>query len=147
MPVVADVRVLRNLVSNAIRYGTSDEPIRTDIISSATEVRFEVSNKGPTIEHSALEQIFDPFKRCVASGLGKPNNVGLWLGLFIVREVARGHEGEVGVHSAEGVIIFDVLLPCRNENSASAGAPQDAAEGAATTSTEASNERSLATKG
>ena len=104
-------RVLRNLVSNAIKYGAPDAPVRTVIVGDATDVRFGVTNSGPTIERSALEQIFDPFTRCFAAGLGNVNDASLGLGLFIVREVARAHGGEVAVHSAEGVTVFDVLLP------------------------------------
>lgn len=108
-------RVLRNLVSNAIKYGAPDAPVRTVVVGNATDVRFEVSNSGPTIEQAALEQIFDPFTRCFAAGLGDVNDASLGLGLFIVREVARAHGGEVAVHSAEGVTVFDVLLPRGND--------------------------------
>ena len=103
--------VIRNLVSNAIKYGAPDAPVRTVIVGDATDVRFGVTNSGPTIERSALEQIFDPFTRCFAAGLGNVNHASPGLGLFIVREVARAHGGEVAVHSAEGVTVFDVLLP------------------------------------
>lgn len=104
-------RVLRNLVSNAIKYGAPDAPVRTVMIGNETDVRFEVTNNGPTIEQAALGQIFDPFKRCFAEGLGNANDTGLGLGLFIVREVARAHGGEVDVRSTEGVTVFDILLP------------------------------------
>lgn len=126
-------RVLRNLVSNAIKYGTPDAPVRTVIFGNATEVRFEVTNRGPNIEQSAVDQIFDPFTRCFAAGLGRADDASLGLGLFIVREVARAHGGEVAVHSAEGLTVFDVLLPRGNGSPTAFGAPQQTPErGAAT---------------
>lgn len=121
-------RVLRNLVSNAIKYGTPDTPVRTVIVGNATNVRFEVTNSGPTIEQSALDQIFDPFNRGSAAGLGHAMDPSLGLGLFIARMVARAHGGEVDVRSAEGVTVFDVLLPRSNGSPASCGTPKQAAE-------------------
>ncbi len=107
-------RGLGNLVSNAIKYGTPGAPIRTVVVGEAADVRVEVTNSGPTIEKSDLDQIFDPLKR----GTAEQNHAeaGLGLGLFIVREVARAHGGEVEVRSAEGVTVFHVRLPRRNEN-------------------------------
>lgn len=110
-------RVLRNLISNAIKYGTPDSPIRTVVVGEAAGVRFEVTNSGPTIEQSALGEIFDPLKRGSAAEPFHADG-GLGLGLFIVREVARAHGGEVAVRSAEGVTVFDVRLPRRNESPA-----------------------------
>ncbi len=122
-------RVLRNLVSNAIKYGTPDAPVRTVIAGNASDFRFEVTNSGPTIEQADLDQIFDPFKRCFAEGLGNVNDASLGLGLYIVREVARAHGGDVNVRSAEGVTVFDVLLPRNNERTASCGGvPNQAAD-------------------
>lgn len=112
-------RVIRNLVANAIKYGAPDSLIRTVIRGGATDLRFEVINSGPTIEQSDLDQIFDPFKRCFTAGQDNASDTSLGLGLFIVREVARAHGGEVNVRSAEGVTVFEVLLPRSNEHSTS----------------------------
>ncbi len=109
-------RVLRNLVSNAIKYGARDRPISIVIIGNATDVQFKVTNSGRTIDQSTLDQIFDPFKRGYATGLSNATDGSLGLGLFIVREIARAHGGEVEVSSAEGVTVFDVRLPRHNEN-------------------------------
>jgi signal transduction histidine kinase len=120
-------RVLRNLVSNAIKYGAPDAPVRTVIIATTNDVRIAVTNNGPTIERSILDQIFDPFKRGCAAGVGQSTDGGLGIGLFIVREIARAHGGEVEVRSSDGVTEFDVLLPRSNEKSPeSSGAPTQA---------------------
>jgi len=121
-------RVLRNLVANAIRYGTANTPICTVVIGNASDVRLEVTNNGPTIEQSALDQIFDPFKRGSEAAQDHNMDFALGLGLFIVREIAHAHGGEVDVRSAEGVTVFDVMLPRRNDSPASEGTAKQAAE-------------------
>ena len=106
-------QLLRNLVSNAIKYGKPDAPVRVVLTGEEAAVRIEVVNRGPTIEGSALDQIFDPLKRGPAQRHGTDD--GLGLGLYIVREVARAHGGEVDVRSDKEETVFAVRLPRRNE--------------------------------
>jgi signal transduction histidine kinase len=107
-------QLLRNLVSNAIRYGSPDTPVRVALRGGEADVRLEVTNQGPTIEPSDLSQIFDPLKRGSARGDSYDARSGLGLGLFIVREIARAHGGEVQVHSGGGETTFAVRLPRRD---------------------------------
>jgi signal transduction histidine kinase len=69
--------------------------------------------QGPTLELSTLDQIFDPLKR--GTSQRQVTDEGLGLGLYIVREVARAHRGEVDVRSDKGETVFAVRLPRRNE--------------------------------
>jgi signal transduction histidine kinase len=108
-------QLLRNLVSNAIKYGEPDAPVRVVLTGDEADVRIEVVNRGPTIERSALDQIFDPLKRGAAQR--HDTDDGLGLGLYIVREVARAHGGEVDVRSDKRETVFAVRLPRRNEAS------------------------------
>jgi signal transduction histidine kinase len=105
-------QLLRNLVSNAITYGAPDAPVRVVLTGEEADVRFEVTNSGPAIERSALDQIFDPLKRGHAQT--DSYNTGLGLGLYIVREIARAHGGEVDVSSDKAGTVFAVRLPRRN---------------------------------
>jgi signal transduction histidine kinase len=61
-----------------------------------------------------LSQIFDPLKRGSARGGSHDARSGLGLGLFIVREIARAHGGEVEVRSGGGETTFAVRLPRRD---------------------------------
>ena len=47
-------QLLRNLVSNAIKYGVPDTPVRVVLTGEKADVLFEVRNSGPTIEGSAF---------------------------------------------------------------------------------------------
>jgi len=109
-------QLLRNLVSNGIIHGAPDTSVRVVLTGEEDDVCFEVTNSGPTIERSALDQIFDPLMRGCSEGGSPKNESGLGLGLFIVREVARAHGGEVGLRSDRGETVFAVRLPRRNPN-------------------------------
>ena len=109
-------QLLRNLVSNAIKYGKSDAPVRVVLTREEADVRIEVVNRGPAIEGSALDQIFDPLTRGPPQRHDTDDGVGL--GLYIVHEVARAHGGEVHVRSDKEETVFAVRLP-RHEQASS----------------------------
>jgi hypothetical protein len=126
MSVVGDTRgrwdplrlrqLLRNLVCNAIKYGVSDAPIRVLLTGTKADVRLEVINRGPAIDASVLDEIFHPLKRGLAQEDANGSDGGLGLGLYIVREVALAHGGEVIVRSESGETVFAVRLPLRAED-------------------------------
>jgi signal transduction histidine kinase len=108
-------QLLRNLVSNAIKYGIPDAPVRVVLTGENAEVRFEVTNVGPTIDGAVLDQIFNPLQRGPTQEDPHSTDGGLGLGLYIVREVALAHGGEVAVRSERGETVFAVRLPRRDE--------------------------------
>ena len=108
-------QLLRNLVSNAIQHGAADAPVRVVLTGEEASVRIEVVNRGPALDQSALDQIFDPLKR--GTSQRHATDEGLGLGLYIVREVARAHGGEVDVCFDKGETVFAVRLPRRNQGS------------------------------
>ncbi|KAA1007787.1 HAMP domain-containing histidine kinase [Paraburkholderia panacisoli] len=103
-------QLLGNLVLNAIRYGARDTPVRVSVTGDEAEVRLEVKNNGPAIERSALGRIFDPLQR---GWNDQDKNAGssLGLGLYIAREIAKAHGGEINVRSDETETVFAVRLP------------------------------------
>jgi len=107
-------QLLRNLVVNAIVHGAADAPVHVVLTGDEGGITIEVKNSGLTIEKAILDQIFDPLKRGVGQGNGDDSAVGLGLGLYIVREVALAHGGEVTVRSDKGETVFAVRLPRRD---------------------------------
>jgi signal transduction histidine kinase len=107
-------QLLRNLVVNAINYGSANTPIHVLLTGDEAHVTIEVKNRGPAIEKEILKQIFDPLKRGLGQGERDDSGAGLGLGLYIVREVARAHGGDVTVRSDNGETVFAVRLPRRN---------------------------------
>lgn len=81
-------RALINLVQNAIAHGGRKGTITVDVERSGAIAVFD---EGPGIQPEHREQIFEPFHRLQAQ------NRGVGLGLNIVREIVRRHNGRVVV--------------------------------------------------
>jgi signal transduction histidine kinase len=106
-------QLLGNLVTNAIKYGASDAPVRVVMTCEETDVSFEVRNRGPAIEGSSLDRIFDPLQRGLNQMKTYDTDGNLGLGLYIAREIAKAHGGEIAARSDETETVFAVRLPRR----------------------------------
>lgn len=101
-------QAISNLAVNALRYGSPGSTVRVSASGLDDEVVFAVANEGGPITESELASLFDPLRR----GPERPPEGGsLGLGLFICKEVARAHGGEIKVTSAAGTTTFTVRLP------------------------------------
>ena len=87
---------MTNLITNACRYGVG-KPIYLRVRSVGDAAILEVKDEGIGIALSDQERIFNRFERAGPRGDG-----GFGIGLFIVREIARLHGGQVGVRSELG---------------------------------------------
>src|SRR5690606_18926275 len=103
-------QLVRNLVANAIRYGSPETAIRVELRGGPDELHIEVTNSGSTIGPTTVAEIFDPLKRAAARSDDGDPRAGLGLGLFIVREIATAHGGTVEVRSGDGETTFAVSL-------------------------------------
>ena len=106
-------QLLGNLVLNAIKYGAPDAPVRVVITGEERNVRFEVRNQGPAIDRMTLHRIFDPLQRGLNHKDTYDADGSLGLGLYIAREIARAHGGEIEAWSDEAETVFAVRLPRR----------------------------------
>lgn len=104
-------RLLGNLVVNAIKYGIQDAPVRVVVAGDESSVHIEVRNTGAAVDQRALEQFFEPLKRGSQSKNRRNPDAGLGLGLFIAREIAVAHGGEIAARSENSEIVFAVHLP------------------------------------
>lgn len=95
-------------------HGAADAPIHVVLTGEAAHVTIEVKNSGPAIEKENLDHIFDPLRRGLGQDHRDDKGAGLGLGLYIVREIAQAHGGEVNVRSDHGETVFAVRLPRRN---------------------------------
>jgi two-component system OmpR family sensor kinase len=102
------VRLLRNLLENAIRFSPPGGTVRVDVTCDALMARLSIADHGPGVEAEEREQIFLPFYR----GRNGASSEGTGLGLGIAREIARSYGGDIVVDpsTSEGAR-FIVSLP------------------------------------
>ena len=101
---------LHNLVTNAVKYGERAAPIDVALTGDARSVRIAVSSMGQPLSSDALHALFDPLRRGSLPA-NKGEHASLGLGLFLVREIAIAHGGDVAAHVGEGVTTFVIHLP------------------------------------
>jgi signal transduction histidine kinase len=109
-------RILRNLVSNAIRY-TDDGGVLVACRTRAGKLLLQVWDSGRGIPDAALPRIFDEFFQVQgAAPLAAHHKKGLGLGLAIVKRLADLIEAPLSVRSREGRgTVFTLELPVGRE--------------------------------
>lgn len=109
-------QLLSNLLCNSSRYGDPTKPISLRIRAEGDIVSLVVENYGKQIPPGAIGTLFDPLVRLPKEKEERPHGT-IGLGLYICREIARAHGGEIGVESnAEGLTAFTVTLPALAAN-------------------------------
>ncbi|TMA93842.1 MAG: cell wall metabolism sensor histidine kinase WalK [Deltaproteobacteria bacterium] len=100
--VLADVErighVFTNLIGNAIRYTPNDGTITLGAEVKNEVVRFTVSDPGKGIPKEYQARLFEKFFRVPDN----EDHKGTGLGLYIAKEIVRGHGGDIGVESEAG---------------------------------------------
>lgn len=102
---------LGNLVTNAVKHGVPDEPVIVKIEGEHSAVRLSVENAtAHDITTNEMEQLFEPLRRGAAKGPGSDRS-NLGLGLFIVRQIAKVHGGDVRGQCSGKRVKFTMTLP------------------------------------
>lgn len=93
------VRVLINLISNAVKFSKSGSGVRVSAQVEDQFVNFKVIDQGPGIDEAYREIIFQRFEQ-IEDETGKSKQ-GAGLGLAICKSIVDEHDGELGVSAAE----------------------------------------------
>ena len=103
-------RLVYNLVENAIKYNISGGTVTVTATQRDKHIYLAVKDTGNGIPEELKERIFEPFFRLDKSRSRELGGVGL--GLALVREIVRVHDGSIAVRSyPSGGTVFDVILP------------------------------------
>lgn len=106
-----------NLISNAVQHGKPESTVHVAINGTGNDVLFEVSNDADEITPARLRTLFDPVKSFAIRppserSMSRVQNLGL--GLYVVKEIVRAHEGHVSATSSkEAGVKFAISLPRR----------------------------------
>ena len=102
-------RLVYNLVENAIKYNHSGGQVTVTADRKEKQVYLSVEDTGAGIPEEFRERVFEPFFRVDKSRSRELGGVGL--GLALVREIVRVHDGSITVKSnPSGGTIFEVVL-------------------------------------
>lgn len=93
-------QVVANLLSNALRYTSRGGSVDVRVKGAGQEVVLEVADTGSGIAPDELQHIFTRFWRGDPSR--SPDTGGTGIGLAIVRELVRAHDGRIDVNSVDG---------------------------------------------
>jgi len=103
-------QVLRNLMSNSIKYGGKDKPINIRVFSADNKcVGISIADQGIGVPEEEKDSIFELFKE---SSRTKTKAGGIGLGLAIIKDIILAHRGDIYVEN-NGKIgsIFTFTIP------------------------------------
>ena len=103
--------MLKNLVSNALRYSTAEDgPVELSFSATRDELVFRVKDHGPGFSQGQAERIGEPFYRGDPSRARSSGGTGL--GLYIALMVATAHGGKLAlISNSESGADFEIRLP------------------------------------
>ncbi len=96
-PTIVLIRMVSNLVSNAIKYTPSGR-VLIGARRNGGEITIEVRDTGPGLAPRTVEGLLGPYQR----GATSAGTMGEGLGLAIVRELCDSHGFALSIRSAEG---------------------------------------------
>ena len=102
-------RLVYNLVENAIKYNRFGGQVTVTAYRKGKNICLSVEDTGSGIPDDLKERVFEPFFRVDKSRSRELGGVGL--GLALVREIVRVHDGSITVQSgSSGGTVFDVVF-------------------------------------
>ncbi|HEY7175341.1 MAG TPA: HAMP domain-containing sensor histidine kinase [Micromonosporaceae bacterium] len=105
---IAVGRVIDNLVGNAVKHASSR--VGVNVSHGDDAVHVVVTDDGPGIPAEDRERVFDRFTR-LDNSRARSDDDGAGLGLAIVRELLRLHNGAIALGDAGPGLRVDVTLP------------------------------------
>ena len=111
VPAIGEFRrvlqILLNLIGNAISYAPEHSRIRLECGAAGDKAWVAVADDGPGLTADQASRVFEKFER-----LGRANDGGTGLGLYISRRLARAMGGELTVTATPGQgARFVLMLP------------------------------------
>ncbi|HET7466833.1 MAG TPA: HAMP domain-containing sensor histidine kinase [Candidatus Dormibacteraeota bacterium] len=92
--------VIRNLVTNAVKYSPSGTPVAIAVSRQNDHARISVKDSGIGIDKEDQRNLFTRFGRIESQATARTPGAGL--GLWLSREIARMHDGDLTVESEPG---------------------------------------------
>ncbi|MBX7159985.1 MAG: DUF4118 domain-containing protein [Acidimicrobiia bacterium] len=91
-------RALANVVANALAWAPPDEPVRLEAAAASGRVHVRIVDRGPGIDASDRDRVFQPFQRLGDS----PNGSGVGLGMAVAKGFVEAVGGELDLEDTPG---------------------------------------------
>lgn len=102
------LRVLSNLISNAIKFSTSGGPVSISAAEKENYVAVTVKDQGTGMDPAQIQKAFDRFSRLEQHSIIQ----GTGLGLYVVKSIVDAHGGRIDVTSQpEKGTAFTIFFP------------------------------------
>jgi signal transduction histidine kinase len=117
---VARIELLvRNLLDNALRHGAGGHAmVEVSLQRVGAEVALSVRDHGPGVDAEHLARLAEPFYRTDQARTRHQGGVGL--GLYLCRQVALSHGGQLDIRRAEPGLAVVLVLPINADETAGA---------------------------
>lgn len=104
------LQVLTNLISNAVKFSPSDEPVTVRLVKHGECARISVVDRGPGVAEDFRDRLFDRFTQQDATASRIQQGTGL--GLAISKHIVEGHGGTIHLDTTTSVgATFHIDLP------------------------------------
>ena len=108
------LQVIRNVLSNAIKFTGDNSTITLEITNLSQDIFFSISDQGPGIPENELESIFDKY---IQSGKTRSGTAGTGLGLAITHHIIDGHHGRIWAeNNNEKGARLNIILPKKQKD-------------------------------
>lgn len=100
------VRLIVNLIDNALKYTDEGKAIRLTITETQEKIKITCFNESQPIKKADLKNMFDRFYRLEHSAdIG-----GSGIGLSICRDIVSAHNGMIEAYNVENGVCFDITF-------------------------------------
>jgi signal transduction histidine kinase len=96
-------QMVLNVAHNALKYTPKGGQVELALSQEDGWAVVQVSDSGRGISQEHLPHVMEPFYRGNASGRSTEAEAGAGLGLAIVKQIVELHDGQVEIHSQEGI--------------------------------------------
>ncbi len=108
-------QVLRNIISNSIKYSPHDSRVKIRIDELNDAISYSISDEGPGIPETEIKSIFNKFIQSSTTNNGAG---GTGLGLSICKEIVTAHGGKIWAENNKKCgSVFIFTLPVQNKQS------------------------------